>query len=167
MVPLEDREKGHMKKMLVLLPIGILIVICIIFAILSIISRKPPETGMINGRLRPCPGTPNCVCSETPESPFYIEPLDVESAPQEAWTRLKSLVKSLGGRIEIEEEGYLWAVFFTKLFLFRDDVELRLDTDEGLIHIRSSSRVGYSDLGQNRKRVNIIQEAFKKGDIGR
>ena len=62
--------------------------------------------------------------------------------------------------------SHLWAVFITKLFLFRDDVELRLDTDEGLIHIRSSSRVGYSDLGQNRKRVNIIQEAFKKGDIG-
>lgn len=151
--------------MLVLLPIGIFLVICIIFVVLSIISRKTPEIGMINGRLRPCPETPNCVCSETPDSPFYIEPLDVDGPPQEAWTRIRSLLQSLGGHIEIEEEGYLWAVFFTKLFHFRDDVELRLDTDEGLIHIRSSSRVGYSDFGQNRKRVNIIQKAFKKGDI--
>lgn len=154
-----------MKKMICLIILGIFLGLCFIFIILSFISRRPPERGLVNGRLRPCPGTPNCVCSETPESPLFVEPLQVRGSPREEWERAKGLVQSLGGRIEFEEEEYLQAVFVTKLFRFRDDIELRMDTDEGLIHIRSSSRVGYSDFGQNRKRVRIIQAAFRKGDM--
>jgi uncharacterized protein (DUF1499 family) len=152
-----------MKKMIYLTMLGIFLALCLIFIILSFVSRRPPVMGLVNGRLRPCPGTPNCVCSETPESPFFVDPLKVKGSSREAWERAKGLVQSLGGRIEFEEEEYLQAVFVTKLFRFRDDVELRMDTEKGLIHIRSSSRVGNSDFGQNRKRVMKFQAAFMEG----
>jgi uncharacterized protein (DUF1499 family) len=153
-----------MKKMIYLIMIGVCLVFCLIFVILSFISRRPPELGLFNGRLRPCPETPNCVCSETPESPFFVEPLYVRGSTREAWERAKRILQSLGGRIEIEEEGYLRAVFATKLLRFQDDVELRMETNENRIHIRSSSRVGYFDFGQNRKRVMKFQASWMKGD---
>ena len=150
-----------MKKMVYLIP-AIFLFLLVIFAILSGISRKTPETALVKGRLRPCPGAPNCVCSETPESPFFVEPLEFTEPPGEAWARAKGLMQSLGGRIEIEEEGYLRAVFTTKVFRFRDDVELRMETERRRIHIRSASRVGYSDFGQNRKRAEKIRAGFKQ-----
>ena len=150
-----------MKKMIFLIFVGIFIVIGLIFTVLSFMSRKPPEIGMVDGRLRPCPGTPNCVCSERPESPYFVEPLIIKGPPQEAWERAKDLIQSLGGNIEKEEEGYLHAVFTTVFLRFRDDVELRIEKEKVYIHIRSSSRVGYYDFGQNRKRVVKIQTAFK------
>ncbi|PZO25782.1 MAG: DUF1499 domain-containing protein, partial [Betaproteobacteria bacterium] len=42
-------------------------------------------------------------------------------------------------------------------FGFVDDVEFRIDQGSGLLHVRSASRVGYSDLDANRKRVEQIR----------
>ena len=63
----------------------------------------------------------------------------------------------MGGKIMTDENGYLRAVFTTKGFRFRDDVELCKETEKNRILIRSSSRIGYSDFGQNRKRVQKIR----------
>ena len=47
----------------------------------------------------------------------------------------------------------------SKIFKFVDDVEIRQDGD--VCQIRSGSRVGYSDRGVNRKRVEIIRKAMQ------
>ncbi|MCU7800664.1 MAG: DUF1499 domain-containing protein [gamma proteobacterium symbiont of Lucinoma myriamae] len=39
------------------------------------------------------------------------------------------------------------------MFKFFDDFELRLDNTTHKLHIRSASRVGYSDFGVNKRRV--------------
>jgi uncharacterized protein (DUF1499 family) len=68
----------------------------------------------------------------------------------------------MGGRIEREGDGYLWASFATRIFRFVDDVEFRMVADQGTIHLRSASRVGYSDLGVNRRRVAEIRNRFDR-----
>jgi uncharacterized protein (DUF1499 family) len=68
----------------------------------------------------------------------------------------------LGGVIVLVENGYLAATFQSPLFRFVDDVELRLDRPSGVIHIRSASRVGRSDLGKNRERVEAIRRRFNE-----
>lgn len=126
---------------------------------MSCSSTKQP-LGLINGQLAPCPNSPNCVSSEISASTAHIEPLAVKVEADEAWLCLKRALTELGGTIEKDEGRYLWATFRSKLFRFVDDVELRLDANNRLIHVRSASRVGYSDMGVNRKRIETLRERF-------
>ena len=68
----------------------------------------------------------------------------------------------MGGKIEADQDGYLWAVFTSRIFRFKDDLECRLAAPENLIHVRSASRLGYSDLGVNRKRVEALHKNFEQ-----
>ena len=74
----------------------------------------------------------------------------------------EALADVVGARAEVTDraEGYLRAVFKTRLMRFRDDFEARLDAEAGRIHVRSASRLGYSDLGANRKRVEALRSAW-------
>ena len=114
--------------------------------------------GLQNGRLRKCPDSPNCVCSQDEDAAHCIEPLRFTDEPTVAWNRLIELVRRQS-RVRIVEcnEGYLHAEFTTKWFRFVDDVEFLLDASGSLIHVRSASRIGYSDLGLNRRRIEAIR----------
>jgi uncharacterized protein (DUF1499 family) len=117
---------------------------------------------MADGKLRACPGTPNCVSSEsgTPASAL-VSPIAFGGTPDEAWKRLKEVVVKLGGTVRDESGGYLWSTFLVPVLGFTDDVEFRLDASAKLIHVRSASRLGYSDLGVNRTRVEQLRDAFR------
>jgi uncharacterized protein (DUF1499 family) len=122
---------------------------------------KPQEKpGLVNGRLRACPGTPNCVCSESADPLDRIEPLTFQGAPETAWETLRIVVTDLGGTVRSEEKDYLWTTFQVPVLGFTDDVEFRLDASNRTIHVRSASRLGYSDLGVNRGRVEQLRTAF-------
>jgi len=112
------------------------------------------------GTLAPCPGSPNCVSSEAEPGPAYIEPFPFASAPEAAWASLKRAVQGAGGSIEREGGDYMWAIYKTRLFRFADDMEFRMESTQGVIHVRSASRVGYSDFGVNRKRVEDLRQRF-------
>lgn len=135
------------------------VVITIYFAYLSL-TDKAPDTALIEGKLRPCPDTPNCVSSETAGEKF-IEPLKPsDSAELDAlWDKSITALSNMGGKVEKQEDGFVWATFQSKLFKFTDDVEMRKDAETGVIQIRSSSRSGKSDLGVNRKRVEALRVA--------
>ena len=63
----------------------------------------------------------------------------------------------------LEDSGpYIRATFTTFLFRFTDDVEFLFDDEKKLIHMRSASRVGYSDLGTNRRRCEAIRQGFDR-----
>ena len=59
------------------------------------------------------------------------------------------------------DDRTLTAEYRSLIFRFIDDVDFLLDEKEGVIHFRSASRVGYSDLGANRKRMERIRKAFQ------
>ena len=128
--------------------------------ILSIVSRKKPLVGLVNGRLRSCPNRPNCVCSEDKDHPSYIEPVAFSGSAKGKWEKAKQVIRETGGKIVREEDDYLWAIFRSRIFRFVDDLELRMDEKNRLIHIRSSSRVGYSDMGVNRRRIEDFRLRF-------
>ncbi|MEL6343062.1 MAG: DUF1499 domain-containing protein [Myxococcota bacterium] len=113
-------------------------------------------------RLKPCPDKPNCVCSQhhdASDKVHHISPLKVSG--EDPMARIKAVVTAMP-RTEVKEEGdgYMRVVFTTAILRFRDDVEFELDADAGVVHVRSASRVGYSDLGLNRKRVEAIRAAL-------
>ena len=137
-----------------------------LFVYLSIDSRRARETGLLNGKLRPCPGTPNCVVSENSGKDSYIEPLTFSGEPGAAWEHAKEALTGLGGRIEKNTGDYLWATFRSRIWRFVDDTELRLDAAGKVIHVRSASRVGKGDLGVNRKRIERLRNLFKTRHLG-
>lgn len=142
--------------------IGIFVIIGLLLGVLSISSRKQPERGLLNGQLRPCPTTPNCVCSEQQVEGAFVEPLVYPTTAADAWRKIKQAIDETGGIVLTEQNGYLHARYVTPLMRYVDDVELRLDENKQLIHIRSASRVGHSDLGANRQRVGKIRSVFDK-----
>lgn len=130
-----------------------------LFAILGMVSRQGEPPGLADGRLVPCPGRPNCVSSEGAPAPRHrVEPLVLH---EDAMTILEAEVRDMGGRIRARAEGYLAAEFSSRLFGFVDDLELRADEAQGVIHLRSASRVGYSDGGVNRKRVAALRARYE------
>ena len=142
----------------------IFIVVCIIA--ISIISHIPPKQGLVGDRLRGGNNKPNWICSESviqSDIDHYMNPINYKQESKEAWDSIKRVVVMLGGNIIREDGNYLHATYTSKLFRFVDDLELRLDETDKVIHMRSSSRVGYSDLGVNRKRVEKIISEFKLG----
>jgi len=123
-----------------------------------------PGLGLSEGALRPCPDSTNCVCSEQmfgPRSSQKIESFSVgDGKPAEAWRALIEAVKAEGGSVTVEMDRYLRAEFRVPVFGFVDDFEARLG--EGAIEVRSASRVGQSDLGANRSRVERLRIAYRE-----
>ena len=122
-------------------------------------TQLPPAGQLHDGKLRPCPNSPNCVSSEENASTSIL-PITFTKSPEQAWQQIHAIVVDFGGETIISEPPYLWATFSSKFFGFVDDVELRMDQEESIIHIRSGSRVGYWDLGVNKKRVEKIRTIF-------
>jgi len=133
----------------------LLVVICSYFALLSWWSRTVPSLGLAEGRLQPCTLTTNCATSETPDAD--LEPLRFTGDPAQAWDHSLAAVTALGGRFIDTADGYARAEFRSRVFRFVDDLELRLDTAHNCIQVRSASRVGHSDLGANRDRVERLR----------
>jgi uncharacterized protein (DUF1499 family) len=153
---------NKLEKLLIIIASISLLVIIALF-ILGLMSHSGEAQGLVEGRLQPCPDKPNCVSSElVSDAKHYIEPLvySAGEAPQ-VLPRLKTIIVDMGGSIQVEETDYLAATFTSSIFRFVDDLELRIDTDQKTIHLRSASRVGHGDGGANRKRVELLKKSFQ------
>ncbi len=126
-------------------------------------GKRPQNLGVRDGKLAPCPNTPNCVCSQSLEAEHRIEPLTYSSTPTEAMADLKTAIQAMKKtQIITENKNYLYVEFTSAIMGFVDDVEFYLDEDAKLIHVRSASRLGKSDLGVNRKRIETIRTKLKE-----
>lgn len=116
-------------------------------------GERPSNLGVEDGQLTSCPGTPNCVNSQATDTQSKTEPL-----PDVSIAEIKQVVEGMERTTIVEEtDNYLYAEFKSKLMGFVDDVEFYRDRDAGVVHVRSASRLGQSDLGVNRKRVEEIR----------
>ena len=118
-------------------------------------GTRPANLGVKDGKLTPCPGTPNCVCSQGNRPQEKIEPL-----PAVSLDKLRAVIESMELTTIIEQtDNYIYAEFKTNLMGYVDDVEFF--HDGSAIQVRSASRLGKSDLGLNRKRVEMIRSAVQ------
>ncbi|MCW8904317.1 DUF1499 domain-containing protein [Sedimenticola sp.] len=146
-------------KAAVIIMLGITVAVIMLFFILGMVSRSGEPPGLVGGMLSRCPDRPNCVCSEYAEdTAHHILPVSIPpDNQQDILPLLKSIIGEMGGTVLFEREGYLAATFNSVVFRFVDDLEIRIDTTRQLIHIRSGSRVGYSDGGVNTKRTEQLR----------
>lgn len=116
-------------------------------------------------RMSPCPSSPNCVSTEADpnDKEHYIRPYKYSVSRQEAYDTLLTYLKSEKGVQVIESKDfYIHAVFTTKIMRFKDDVEFLFPAESKKIDLRSASRIGYGDMGKNRKRMEKIREILKE-----
>ena len=130
-------------------------------ASLALRARSAENHASPAKRMASCPATPNCVSSLSKDPASAIEALTIDGDIQQAWKRLRQVVQALPRtKIRVDESDYLAAECRSQLFGFVDDLEFELDPGAGVIHLRSAARVGYSDLGVNRRRAEQVRQAF-------
>lgn len=154
-----------MKTALVIIAVLILLGVTY-FAWLAYKSQHPSPgefpAGLQNNQLSPCPDSPNCINTEYAEDhEHYIAAISYHNRSLEDIIQLlQQTIAISGGRITEHKDHYIAATYTTRLFRYVDDVEFRIDPQQQLIHIRSASRQGHSDLGANRKRAQNIKQIF-------
>ena len=120
---------------------------------LSACAGEPPQDiGVRDGRLIACPGSPNCVSSYESSEEHAIAALDGNLNQVQ-----QILVAMDGANIVEQSNNYLYAEFTSSLMGYVDDVEFLYDAASNTTQVRSASRVGYSDMGANRSRVEAIR----------
>ena len=120
-------------------------------------GKRPADLGVRSGNLKAAPSSPNAVSSQATAA-HHIAPLVYKGSQEQAMKALKAIVEGTpNARIVETKPDYLYAEYASSLLGFVDDVEFYVPPNAKTIHVRSASRLGYSDLGVNRKRIEAIR----------
>ncbi len=121
----------------------------------SLESDATPES------LAMCPSSPNCVSSQATDGATRVDAFQLNGAsPADFQRSLASAVEADGGVVKDLRDGYLWATYTSSVFRFVDDIEWLYHPGFEVFDVRSASRVGYSDLGVNAKRVERLRKVL-------
>lgn len=121
-------------------------------------GRRPADLGVKNGNLKAPPSSPNAVSSQATGGYHQIAPLAYKGSPEQAMKALKAIIESTPKTEVVEiKADYLYVEYASALVGFVDDVEFYFPLDGNIIHARSASRLGYSDFGVNRNRIEVIR----------
>jgi len=146
-------------KILLIILLTLLITGLIYFVYLGFKSQNGSAPGLVDSRLSPCSNKPNCICTEYPnQKSHYTSAISYDELILD---NIIEAVKSTGGSISTNQDNYIAATYTSSLFKYVDDFELRIDNKNKLIHIRSASRVGHSDMGANLKRIENFKATFE------
>ena len=133
-------------------------------------GTRPDNLGVRDGRLAPPKPTPNNVNSQIDKSAdaqHYIEPLRYTGDAKHAWAALRKVIDGMPrAKVVTAEPNYLYVEFTSKLMGYVDDTEFYPDEKAGVIQVRSASRLGRSDFGVNRERIESIRARFAQAQSG-
>ncbi|WP_299402857.1 DUF1499 domain-containing protein [Acaryochloris sp. IP29b_bin.148] len=128
-------------------------------------AGTPPELGVHEGQLAPCPESPNCVVSQNADADHAIAPLSYGSdrtVAREAVLKVLSVVPRT--QVVEQTEDYIRFASGSRLLGFVDDGEFYFPAEDNIIQVRSAARLGNSDLSVNRRRLEQIRLALR--DLG-
>jgi len=131
-------------------------------------GKRPSNLGVTDGRLAAAKRSPNCVSSQADpaDAEHYIAPIKFTGSAVDAMASLRKIVDGNERTFVVKHEAnYLYAEYKSKLMGFVDDVEFHASEKEGVIHVRSASRLGRRDFGVNRMRVESIRSRFAAAQV--
>jgi len=141
-----------------------ILLISLVVAISACSGNRPSNLGVHNGTLTPCPKSPNCVSSfaDINDEQHAIAPIIYNGRGGTIMKQLKAILEGAGNaEIISASNNYIHAEFVSTVMLFVDDVEFYIVPDQHIIHVRSASRIGKSDMGINRQRIEILRKKIK------
>ena len=149
-----------------LVALGVLVVLFVAFRLAvprlsSSVAAGPVERDG-ERRLADCPDSPNCQGSDASRESQRVAPFPMRGTPAETVEALVALLEGRdGASVVTRTSDYVHATFTTALMGYVDDVEFLVDEGEGVVRVRSASRLGVSDLGANAKRLAALREAWE------
>lgn len=147
-------------------PSGLTLTVIGFVILLSATGRAAAGGEEMNKRLERCPTAPNCVCSDDGGSSNSIPPLQVVGESASAWAALVNYLEQTPGfTVTKNTGGYLRAEARTRILRFVDDVEFMARPEEGIIAMRSASRLGYYDFGANRRRLETLRSSLMDAGV--
>lgn len=127
---------------------------------------SPVGLGVTDGHLTDCPASQNCVVSLGADAKHAIDPIEYHVDRNKAREILQKVLTVVPRTSVIEQtDNYIYATSKSRIFKFIDDVEFYFPPNENIIHMRSASRIGESDLGVNRRRLEQIRLALRDLNI--
>lgn len=127
-------------------------------------AGAPVLRSQVTGELAPCSSAPHCVNSQANDERHGIAPMRYTGSPtaaREKLTRVLKRMESRGYQVVVSEGDYIYATYTTGLMGYVDDIEFVFSQREpGVIHVRSSSRIGYADGGANRNHIEEVRTAY-------
>lgn len=109
-----------------------------------------------------CPDKPNCVSTLTSSKDHKVEAWNLNKETPEVLKSIKSEILKLSRTKLVEEtENSLHFVFTSMIFRYKDDVWFYADQSNKKLQFKSASRIGYSDLGANKKRMNKLKSLLE------
>lgn len=124
-------------------------------------GTPPTDIGVHDEQLSACPESPNCV-SSIDDDEHYIEPFEYTAEPDAVRDKLVAIIKNQPRTKIIEQtDTYILVEFTSRLMGFVDDAEFYFLPDGQHIELRSAARLGESDLGVNRRRLEQFRLALQ------
>ncbi len=132
-------------------------------------GQAPSDLGVKDGRLKRPSKTENSATSQAAlhaDHPMRayaeVQPLPMKGDTAASIAAIRKIVEAMpGAKVVKTEPGYLYATFTTRWMKYVDDVEFWVDATNGVVQVRSASRVGRKDFGVNRARVEAVRAALK------
>jgi len=141
--------------------IMIALLIMVISALVIDNAIIPGHIGLVDGKFSEMPNKDNAVSSQTKNKSKFVDPLPVLENIENSKAILMKIIETYGnGKVVVNNHNYIHVVFTTDKMKYHDDVEFYFDESENVIHYRSESRIGSSDLGLNRKRYEEISKLY-------
>jgi len=138
----------------------------ILFIVGGCSGKRPDEIGIDPSGLRGCPKSPNCVSSEAKDEKHAIESFRLKGDPNVSWPLIQDEIASMPRwTIVTATDNYIHVECKSRIFRFIDDLELYFNSSNGIISIRSASRIGYSDFGANRRRVELLRSELRTKQV--
>jgi uncharacterized protein (DUF1499 family) len=135
-------------------------IVLLVFPILT--YAKDSSLGEIK-ELKKCPSSPNCVSTMTTQEKKKMPPIPYKGEVKQVIQEIIKVVMARPRTKKVNEQGnYVAFTFKSKVFRFVDDVEFLIDTEASVVHFRSASRLGYSDGGVNRSRMQELSDELAK-----
>lgn len=126
-------------------------------------NMTPQNLGVNNGKLAEMPSSPNAVSSQAKTEEKKVSPLAYVENKSKSKLKIENIINEYkSAKIVTNDENYIHVVFSTSRMKFKDDVEFYFDEENEVIHYRSASRIGYSDMGMNRARYDELVAKYNQ-----
>ncbi|HEY7866737.1 MAG TPA: DUF1499 domain-containing protein [Psychromonas sp.] len=143
-----------------------LLTVCLILSLSACSETNPPQSSRVIERIDPCPTSPNCVSSDASDKKHFILPFQLTTSAEQAWPIVQEVILQLPrSSIVRQTDSFLQVECRSAVFGFVDDLKLQLRANKGIIAVYSASRLGYSDFGVNRDRIEALRAALIKRGV--
>lgn len=128
----------------------------------NLMTGPHTDLGVVDGRLTQVPKSPNAVSTYATDEEHGMEPIKFDGSTVQVMEKVAEVVSAMSrSKIVERKANYLRAEYQTPVFRFVDDVEFLYDEEASLLHFRSAARLGHSDLGKNRERMEEFVQRFQ------